>query len=526
MSDEPKSDSKPCCGPVKIAAGFAIIWALVVGAIWIGTSGIDEEWSLAIFIGRFHLLAVHVPIGLLLIALVVEFARGIRPLRSLSDNVAPMLWFGALGAAASTVLGFCLMVGEQEAGENMDWHFWTGLIVTVLAFVVLVLKIAKAPRPLYLGLLTITVGLVGYSAHLGGSLVHGEDFLAEHAPEVLKPLLGGKLPEDEVKIPIEELNVGELVLYTDVIQPIFDEKCIQCHGLEKVKGKMRMDSFEELAKGGEIGESFVAGDPEKSELVYRVTEADEEEIMPPGKDDVPMTESEIAILVLWIEKGASPTMKVAEAEPTPELLEAITAIVVGEPEPVEEPIVPWASLSPKEQTERLAEAQTAAEEIGFSLLQLSAEDDRLRLSVINSAEEFGDEQLLRLAPVESHLAWVDLGGSKITDEGMKLIGRMVELERLHLENTAVTDSGLGRLSRLENLNYLNLYGTEITDLGLDALQGLPKLRKLYLWQTKVTPQGKRDFERAVNLEINIGSDGDDEEESPAEDPAAEAQPPK
>ena len=107
---------------------------------------------------------------------------------------------------------------------------------------------------------------------------------------------------------------------------------------------------------------------------------------------------------------------------------------------------------------------------------------------------------------------------------MKQVGRMLELERLHLENTDVSDGGLAHLGRLEKLGYLNLYGTKITDAGMQALHGLNNLRKLYVWQTEVTAEGKRDFERAVNLEINIGSelaapDGDGEEAKKPEAPA-------
>ena len=302
------------------------------------------------------------------------------------------------------------MVSEQEEGFIMDRHKWAGLAVGGLAFVSLILKLAAANRGLYMAVLTATVCVTGYAGHMGGVLVHGPGYLAEYAPNSLKPLLGGVVVEEVVP---ETLDIGALVFYDDVIQPIFNSKCVECHCEEKVKGKLRMDSFEELAKGGDLGDEFVPGDVEKSELHYRVTlESDDDDIMPPGKDDVPMTMEEIALLALWIEKGASPTMTVAEAAPTEDLIAVIEVIAKGEETPVEEPIIAWRDLTPEDQTERLAQANAAAEEIGFSLMPLSAEDERLRLNVINCADDFGDEQLLRLKPIEGRLAWVDLGGSK------------------------------------------------------------------------------------------------------------------
>lgn len=515
MSDEPN----PNTDNMKPALIIGGAWVIALAAVWMFLLQFKEGWDLGIFFGRFHILVVHAPIGLLLAALVMELCRGFKPLRSFSKGVAAVLWLGALGAGASVILGLILMVSEEVTGGGMDRHKWSGIAVAVLAFVSLAMKLADAKRGLYLAVLTITVFLTGYAGHMGGMLVHEDDFFSEHAPKPLKPLFGET--EDEEKEDI--VDIGALLFYAEVIQPIFDEKCVECHGAEKVKGKLRMDSFEELAKGGDIGESFVAGDVEASELHYRVADCEpgDDDFMPPGKDDVPMTPEEIALMDLWIEKGASPTMTVAEAAPTENLLAVIEAIAKGEEGPVEEPIIAWAELTPEEQKERLAQVQAAAEEIGFSIMPLSAEDDRLRLNVINCASEFGDEQLALLKPIESHLAWVDLKNSKITDAGMKQIGRMLELERLHLENTEITDGGLSHLTRLAKLNYLNLYNTKVSDDGLGALYGLRSLRKLYLWQTDVTIDGKRDFERAVNLEINIGSEM--EQPAAAEEPAEEGE---
>lgn len=507
MSDNKTTKTKSGAGWALMLGG---LWAVAVLGLWIAFGAREKVWDLGIFIGRFHLILVHFPIALLPLAWILEFLGSSRRRANLRDAATPVLWFAALGAVAATLVGYVYMSSELTTGWTMNVHLWTGLGVCVMAFVSLILKITGANRGIYMAVLTLTVGLVGVSSHMGGKMVHGggakEDFMVEHAPAWMKSLLGIE-PEVEVEVEVDPnaIDIGSLVIYDEVIQPIFDAKCVECHSEEKTKGKLRMDSFEELAKGGDIGEEFVPGDVEKSELHYRVSiDSDDDDFMPPG-DSEPLTPEEIALLAWWIESGASPTMTVAEAEPSPDLLAAVEQIAKGE-ELVEEPIVLWRDLTPEDQVERIALATAAAEEIGFSIMPLSAEDSRLRVNVINCADSFGDEQLLRLEPVASNIAWADFGKSQITDAGMKQIGRMIELERLHLENTKVTDAGLGKLTRLQKLNYLNLYGAEITDAGLKPLQSLSKLRKLYLWQTKVTPEGKREFERAVNLEINIGAE--------------------
>src|SRR5437773_10849368 len=50
------------------------------------------------------------------------------------------------------------------------------------------------------------------------------------------------------------------------IQPILQNNCVKCHGPEKQKGKLRLDSKEAALKGGKDGPAFVAGDAAKSEI--------------------------------------------------------------------------------------------------------------------------------------------------------------------------------------------------------------------------------------------------------------------
>jgi mono/diheme cytochrome c family protein len=84
------------------------------------------------------------------------------------------------------------------------------------------------------------------------------------------------------------------------VRPLFLAKCAGCHGPEKSKGGLRLDTADAFAKGGESGPAVVAGDPDKSRLVKAVRgEGDVQ--MPPGKKLAP---EEVAVLVEWVERGA------------------------------------------------------------------------------------------------------------------------------------------------------------------------------------------------------------------------------
>ena len=68
------------------------------------------------------------------------------------------------------------------------------------------------------------------------------------------------------------------------VWPIFQQRCIRCHGPEKQKSSLRVDSRAALLKGGDNGPAIVAGEPEKSYLLELVSARKGELRMPPEGD--------------------------------------------------------------------------------------------------------------------------------------------------------------------------------------------------------------------------------------------------
>ena len=102
-------------------------------------------------------------------------------------------------------------------------------------------------------------------------------------------------------------QVPEVVLAVDFsgeIQPIFARHCHKCHGDDKQKGALRLDSVAGVRKGGDSGEPlFIAGRAEESHLYRLVSSTDAEERMPPeGRD--PLTAPELGLIKAWIDEGA------------------------------------------------------------------------------------------------------------------------------------------------------------------------------------------------------------------------------
>src|SRR5258708_21368386 len=98
------------------------------------------------------------------------------------------------------------------------------------------------------------------------------------------------------------------VTYAGDIKPIFDHSCMKCHGAEKPKGKLRLDSLEGALKGGQDGKVILPADSAHSILVQNIAHVgDEDDYMPPPNNKVgigPLTKEQIGLIRAWIDQGA------------------------------------------------------------------------------------------------------------------------------------------------------------------------------------------------------------------------------
>jgi hypothetical protein len=84
------------------------------------------------------------------------------------------------------------------------------------------------------------------------------------------------------------------------VRPLVLDRCVKCHGPQKQKGGLRLDSAAALARGGASGPVVRPPDPDRSPLIQAVRQTGEVK-MPPDKK---LTDREIADLVTWVKAGA------------------------------------------------------------------------------------------------------------------------------------------------------------------------------------------------------------------------------
>ena len=87
------------------------------------------------------------------------------------------------------------------------------------------------------------------------------------------------------------------------VWPIFQAKCVTCHGPEDQFNDLRLDSKERILRGGKNGKVVVPGDPDSSPMYVRVSlPSDDLDIMPAEGD--PLTAAQVETLRRWIAEGA------------------------------------------------------------------------------------------------------------------------------------------------------------------------------------------------------------------------------
>ncbi|MFL5242475.1 MAG: DUF1553 domain-containing protein [Gemmataceae bacterium] len=105
----------------------------------------------------------------------------------------------------------------------------------------------------------------------------------------------GRLPAEDSPKPYPQ----GIEFFEAKVRPLLVDKCLSCHGSQKQRGGLRLDSRTALLKGGDNGPIVTAGDPEKSPMIHAVR-YDGETKMPP-KDKLPA--EAVTTLTSWVKMG-------------------------------------------------------------------------------------------------------------------------------------------------------------------------------------------------------------------------------
>lgn len=446
--------------------------------------GID--WSVAL--GHLHPVLLHLPIGVLVALAALQLLARDQGQPGLRRAHGVLVLLLVLSTPAAAISGWLLHEGGGY-GEAVETHERLGIW---LAFLSLTIGLAWLRRSRAYGwFVGVALLFLLPTAHLGGTLTHGEDFLlgpflgdrrapatGAEAPLAPAPAEGvprtgsGEAPlpgltaaprgadgpaADEVPeadappggVPgateggqVEALPVA--APGWEEVHPVLERYCERCHGERKQRGGLALHTREGALTGGDIGPAVVPGDLEASLLWTRLQlPLEHEDHMPPA----------------------------SKTQPTPEDVELLRAWIVGEVA-VGRALAP---VGPQGGADRHS-GPPAAPGPGSELEGALAALAQRRIHV--QALAAGSEEV-----------WIDLGGARLSPGELGPLvapfsGRVVELAA---GRQPLSGSDLAALASLDGLERLDLRGLEGEARDLAELRGAPALRRLNLAGTPLAP---------------------------------------
>jgi uncharacterized membrane protein len=432
-----------------------------------------------------HPLLVHFPIVFVLSYALLTLATAHRKSKAELAN-STMADFILLLAAFTSVLtalvGLFLSREEGYDLEALQWHKWGGVFLSLFT-----LGWYYFQRPLHSIKLVpyfisfLALGIILITGHQGASITHGQNFLlAPIMPENKNPV-----------VPFEEA-----IVYTDMVRPILEEKCISCHNSKKAKGELVMESEELLLKGGKTGKLWDTTASDFGLMMQRIhLPLEQKKHMPPrGKPQ--LTADELEIITQWIKKGADFTLRVIDL-PVQDTLRVIAAKVLMDAETAQYDFEEAdAGIIKKLNTSnRVVKAE-------------SLNSPALTVSFFNS-KLFDLQQLKELSVIKKQIISLDLSKMPVKDADLAILSEFENLRRLHLNFTGITGSGLPILQKLKFLRTLSVSGTRIQPRQLEVLKNFPQLKNVFAWNITEDSVALKELRaKAKNIRFETGFQGD------------------
>jgi len=252
------------------------------------------------FLGRFHVLVLHLPIGIIVAVFVLEYLARKEKYRYL-EAASPFLWGAmALSALVTVFLGYLHFSEGSFVGSSANQHRTFGTAVALIAMAVAFLRtssFADSYKPVFFPASILLLVLVSITGHFGGNLTHGSTYLVEFAPQPIRSL-AGLAPRRSVT------SVAAADAFADVVGPMLVDRCQGCHNEDKQENDLNLTTYEGVMRGGENGKVIAPGKPEQSELLRRITREPSDEEFMPAEGKTPLTARQVEIIRWWIGAGA------------------------------------------------------------------------------------------------------------------------------------------------------------------------------------------------------------------------------
>jgi len=406
-----------------------------------------------LFVGAFHPILVHLPIGVLIAAVLLHVLSLSSRFSGLYKAVPWLYGVAALGAIGAVVSGWLL---AGPLGAHWDIHRYWGLGTMVGLVLMTWLTASKKTSKKGGAILgVIALGACGWAGHLGGELTHGAGHFVQYAPSAFAKT-------QEIKPALALASRDSVIVFQDLIQPIFTQKCVACHRADLAHGSLRMDSYAALQKGGSEGDAIAS-----KELWRRVSLPPDHPRYMPSRGE-PLSYDELLIVKSWLNAASDSMSTVSDWKPDEEVIKAIartTNLDVRE--------LPY--------IDRARPAAIALDDVPpmWSIQPISQQHTTVEAKLIDVNVD-ASVALKALEPYAANITILDLRQVDNADSWLAALPPMVHLTKLDLSRSDATAVSLSRLSQYPHLETVNLSGTQVKRSKEDVLAMIPEsVTKLY-----------------------------------------------
>jgi uncharacterized membrane protein len=417
----------------------------------------NSRLAIAQFFGHFHPLVVHFPIALLFLIPVFDFWAQRRRDQVLREASQFLLTLTMAAALAAPLLGWLLAYSGSFSGQLVTRHMWGGVTVGIATTLLWCLR--RAGRAQTPAAALILLPLVAWTGYVGGQMSHGEDHLTKHLP----PFLARWLPKSETAGPGNA--VDSRTVFGGLVMPLLKARCVACHGNSKANGKLRLDSFEALMRGGASGAVVIAGNAVGSELIRRIKLPESDEKRMPAEGKPGFADEEVATLIRWIQNGASVTELMAAAS----VAGAAISMQIGD------------------YRKDIPDLTALSQRLGVRLVPRTARaEDGLILRTAGSEAAMTDAVLAELAksPAHRYIVEAELARTALTAQGLTSLRNWPHLRVVDLSHLTLTPDTYTIFKTLPELALLNLTGTTVSEAQVAQLRALKQQPRIYAFELR------------------------------------------
>ena len=421
--------------------------------------------NLVEYFGNFHPLILHLPIGILSVFLTVAFILKRERLIQSYSILRLILLVSSIGSTLSVLSGLIIANTSPYNNQLLNFHQWSAIILTLINWIIFFrLNALLNTNKLFFRIVLILVMIILIvTGHAGGSLTHGSDFIKP--PPVNQWFLK---KNDEIKISMNSTAY-------ETVSHIFENKCNVCHGDNKQKGELRLDTKKGILKGGENG-LLIGENANESLLIHRlILPLDDREHMPP-KERAQLSKVEMDFLNWWVDGGAN----FDETLEALQLPNSLNDILYKEETIMVDPTIPENEVDPAGEN-LINELQN----LGVLVTPLSENSNYLAVDFINVGQNNIEAAIKLLVSISAQLVWLNLDYKNLEDELWQDLNMLINIRKLSLKGSNLQDEDVIKLNNLHEIVHLNLVGTQLSMTGLENLKNLEKLKFLYLFGTQI-----------------------------------------